>query len=164
MDVQLVGNMTLKQQRNWLLAAAAVMAAGAAAIIVAAVVTPLDAGAGGTQYSKKPQASTSPAGKIDVLSSYAVIYGRDIRKPIYDVEAPKVEAAKPPPLTVTLKGTVLEPDFTFAIFRNKAGEEKLLKVGDAIEGAEVTAIAEGEATVRYHDQTVTLKAQTKEGS
>ena len=155
--------MTAKGQRRTLWTAAAILIAGAAAVLACAAAMPLGVRGPAAPTGLKALTVTRPARRPESPGAYAVIYQRDLRKPLVDAEAPKVEPPKPPPLTVTLKGTVVEEGFSYAIFRNKAGEEKLLKVGDSLEGAEVTAIAEGQATVRFFDQAIVLKAQTKEG-
>jgi type II secretory pathway component PulC len=156
--------MTAKDQRRVLFIAAAILAAGAAGVVASAALLPLDVGGLASPSGKKALAATQPARKAESLGAYAVIYQRDLRKPLFDPEAAKVEAPKPPPLTVTLKGTVVEDGFSYAILRNKGGEEKLLKVGDSLEGAEVVSIEQGEATVHFYGQTITLKAQLKEGT
>jgi hypothetical protein len=155
--------MTWRNQRLLLFSAAAALVAAALFLLAWALFLPLDRGDERDAARKKTQPDMATTRKMEPLGAYAVIYQRDLRKPLFDSEAAKVDTPSPPPLTVTLKGTVVEDGFSYAILRGKGGDEKLLRVGDSLEGAEVIAIAEGEATVRFHDQNITLKAQLKEG-
>ncbi len=114
---------------------------------------------------ERPQAATSQdAPKVAALETHAVIYRRNLRKPLYDPKP--VVARKPPPqkprLNVELVGAVLEPGFTYGIFRTGAKQDKLLRVGDGIEGAEVLAIRQGSAVLRFHGEQITLKVKEKE--
>jgi hypothetical protein len=94
------------------------------------------------------------------LTSYASIYTRPLRKPLYDPTpgAVVVAAKAEPKFTGVLTGTIIEPGFTFATFRVPNGEEKVVPVGQSVEGAEVLAITQGEVRIRFHDKEITLKA------
>jgi hypothetical protein len=93
------------------------------------------------------------------LESYAVIYRMDFQRPLVDSAAGPA-AVKP---TVTLVGTVIQPGFTYAMLKNKAGETKWVSVGQTLDGAEVVEIAEDSATVKFAGTVIVLKIQ-KEGT
>ena len=103
---------------------------------------------------------------VEPLSSFAVIYERPLRKPLYD-PAPVVEAAPPPKPkpkpTFTLIGTVVEPGFTYGMFRTNKGETKLVEIGESIGGAEVTAVTEAGATVLMDGESIEMTVKEKEG-
>ncbi|MCK4601611.1 MAG: hypothetical protein KAU28_04045, partial [Phycisphaerae bacterium] len=153
--------MNLRTQKNLLLVAAAVMAVASVACLATAVLLPPSVPqttptGGGTA----PSAVTG-AGKPEPLNAYAAIWQRDVRKPLEDPEALKVQPPKPPPVPVVLIGTVVEPGFTYGLFQTKKGEQKLVRAGESIEGAEVTVISEGSAQVRWHGKLITLKVKAK---
>ena len=97
------------------------------------------------------------------LSTYAVIYKRQLRKPLFDPKSKTVAGAKAAPpkpkLTVTLTGTVIEPGFTYAMLRGKSGEVKFVGIGQTIDNAEVTAVGANSATVKFHGDSITLKVK-----
>ncbi len=108
-----------------------------------------------------PPAATQAAADLP-LSAYAVLYDKDLLRPLYDA-APTVAAKTPPPKpTVTLVGTVIEQGFTYAMLRTKDGQVKMVAAGQTVEGAEVTEITSDSTTVRFGGQTHTLKIQKGE--
>jgi len=99
------------------------------------------------------------------LDQYDVMYTKNVRKPLYDpppVVVPPPVAPPPPPLTLQLLGTVLEPGFEYAVVRTGAGQEKLMTVGETLDGAELLRLDAATATVRFAQQERTLKVQKKE--
>ena len=97
------------------------------------------------------------------FASYQVIYRRDLRKPLFD---PKQVAAAPvvkkkPKFKADLIGAVVEEGFAYGIFRTHKGAEKLVSIGQKIEGAELTGIGKGIATLMFHGEELSLKV--KEG-
>lgn len=97
------------------------------------------------------------------MASYASIYTRPLRKPLYDPTPGAIVAAAKaePKFTGVLTGTIIEPGFTFATFRVPGGEEKVVPVGQSVEGAEVLAITQGEVRIRFNDKEITLKANVE---
>ena len=98
------------------------------------------------------------------LDAYAVIHRRNLRAPLYDpkVVIKKKAPPKKPRFRARLVGAVVEPGFTYGIFRTDSGRDKLVSVGDTVEGAELTAIAEGSATLKFHGELITLQVPKKE--
>ena len=94
------------------------------------------------------------------LTAYAAIYGRDLQQPLFDAVPETRPLPKP---TVTLVGTVIQPGNTFALLKTKAGQVQWAAVGQAVEGAEVLEITADSATVRFAENTYTLKVE-KQGS
>ncbi len=123
------------------------------------LLAPLDTGTpeGGSGAGQKTSTmhDTREAGP---LVSYASIYTRPLRKPLYDPTPRAVVAAKKaePKFPGVLTGTIIEPGFTFATFRVPGGDEKVVPVGQTVEGAEVLAIIQGEVRIRFHDKEITL--------
>jgi hypothetical protein len=151
--------MTLQAQKRLLWTLNAVLATAIVAASAGFAFWPLpkfDAGPAGPPIA--PRASA--AKERPPLSAYAVIYQQDLLAPLWDV----VETKAPPPQpVVTLAGTVIQPGFTYALLKNKAGEVKWVAVGQALDGAEVLEIAADSAVIRFGGATYTLKIQ-KEGS
>jgi len=151
---------THKRRRRLLMLANAALAAGIALCAWGALLLPLgsSAGPGRSAPGTAPAASRAEQG-AGPLSAYAVTYGRPLRKPLYDPKLKKIIAVKKPEpkLTVKLAGTVTEPGFTYAFFRTRGGEEKLVAIGQRIEGAKVLAIGDGSATVEFHGKRITLR-------
>ena len=142
----------------------ALLVLGIVATIAWAARTP-QAGPGQSAQASGDQGATSQPDAVSPrLADYAAIYQRDLRRPLFDPRLVEV-VVKPPPApkpTFTLTGTVTEPGFTYALFRTRAGETKLVSVGESVEGAEVLAIGENAATVSFAGQTLELTVQ-KEG-
>jgi hypothetical protein len=95
---------------------------------------------------------------------YAVIYQRNLRKPLFDPTPVSIKSAPPPKpkLKATLTGTVLEPGFTYALFIDSKGQQKLVSIGQSVEDAEVLSIRDSEATVRFCGEEMILKAKAGE--
>ena len=110
-----------------------------------------------------PAATQAAAADTDLpLSAYAVLYEKDLLRPLYDA-APTVAAKTPPPKpTVTLVGTVIEQGFTYALLRTKDGQVKMVAAGQVVDGSEVTEITSDSTTVRFGGATHTLKIQKGE--
>ena len=152
--------MTHRDRRRLLILANAAFAA----VLLGCVwtlIAPLDTGGseGGSSTGQKSSVlpETPEAG---ALASYASIYTRPLRKPLYDPTPMAVIAAAKaePKFTGVLTGTIIEPGFTFATFRVPGGDEKVVPVGQVVEGAEVLAFTQGEVRIRFIDKEITLKA------
>lgn len=159
--------MNLRQRRRLLILVNAALAAAAVACAFSLALAPLEI-PDPSSSSDKPMgaAANDSNAPLRPLAWYAVIHGRDLRKPLYDPKP--IVIVKPPPkpkpkpkLTVRLMGTAVEPGFTYGLFRTKSGKDSLVSVGESIEGAEVVSIADGSATVRFHGEMITLRVQKK---
>ena len=158
--------MTQRKRRRLLVLADLLMALGIAACLYGAFFLPLDPSATRAPTVRQAQLeSRRTEQKVGPLSAYAVIYGRDLRKPLYDPEPVPVVKARPPEprLSVTLAGTVVEPGFSRALLRTAGGDEKLVSVGEVIDKAEVLAIADGSVRLKFSGKEITLKVQREGG-
>jgi len=152
--------MTLQAQKRLLWTLNAVLAAAIVAAGAGFAFWPLPKFDAGPGSPPAPASRGSVAREKPPLSAYAVIYQQDLLAPLWDV----VETKAPPPQpAVTLAGTVIQPGFTYALLKNKAGEVKWVAVGQALDGAEVLEIATDSAVIRFGGATYTLKIQ-KEGT
>jgi len=136
-------------------------------IVLAAAyaVWPIDPrGPAGGLAATRPAAATPAGPAAGPLSAYAVVHARDLRKPLYDPEPIKVVATKPaePDPPVQLIGTVIDTSASFGLFRAKGGQDRFAGVGETVEGAEVLAVAEGSATLRFRGRDMTPKVPKEE--
>lgn len=156
--------MSSRARKRLLLAANAILAiAIVACVCLCVLLPPRVKNAKFSPKDKTLSAGNKAMGRVGPLELYAVIYERDIRKPLFDpkpIRTVKVEPPKPK-LTIRLIGTAVEPGFTYGLFRTKSGESKLVSIGQTIGGAEVTAVGEGTATVKFHGELITLKVESK---
>lgn len=99
------------------------------------------------------------------LTDYAVLWQRDLLRPLYDPKPVEVVKKEPPPpkLEVTLEGTAVEPGFTYGLFKVKGGDIKFVSPGQSVGGAEVLAIGNGEARLLFHGREITLKVKAEGG-
>ena len=156
--------MTIRSWKHLLLAASLALAGGLVLSVYLLAARPVEcprakpAAGTASPATGEPVEAAPPAG-----ADYAVIYRRDLLKPLYDPKPePKVETKPPPPkLRVTLEGTAVEPGFTYGVFRTADGKTRLVSVGETIAEAEVLEIRNGEAVVRHHGREITLEVPEK---
>jgi len=151
-------------QKRLLKTAAGLLIAGSVACIAVALVSPPDVAIPADVALRKTARADLDAGLLP-LDQYEAIYTKDVRRPLYDpppVIVPPPATPPPPPLTLQLLGTVLEPGFEYAVVRTGAGQEKLMTVGETLDGAELLRLDAAAATVRFAQQERTLKVQKKE--
>ena len=151
-------------QKRMFNAAAVLLIAGSVACVVVALAMPPVVAVPENSEPRKASRVNFEAGLLSP-DQYEAIYKKDIRRPLYDpppVVVPPPVAPPPPPLTLQLMGTVLEPGFEYAIIRTGAGQEKLMTLGETLDGAELLRVDEITATVRFAGQERTLKVQKKE--
>jgi hypothetical protein len=151
--------MTLRARKRlvWSLCVVLALAiAGSGAGLALAPLPRLDTEGAG----KPPPAPAAPAAKKPPISEYAVIYGRDLQRPLFDGEAEKGPPPKPP---VTLVGTVVGSGSATAFLKTKAGGTQVVSVGQTVEGAEVTEITAQSATIKFAGTSFVLKVE-KEGA
>ena len=154
--------MTHRRRKHLLVAAnVALVATIGTCLWVAAFCPPDLAGAGASTDGPTGGSASRGEAEDDTLAGYAVIYGRPLRKPLFDPEPVTIAKAKAPEpkFTAVLAGTIVEPGFTRALFRTRGGQEQFLAVGQKIDGAEVLEIIDGSATVNFHGKQLTLKAE-----
>ncbi len=113
------------------------------------------------QTTRGAVAAPTTAPSLASLESYAVIFGRDLRRPLVDPVPPKPTPPPKPKLGLRLEGTILEPNHNYAFFKTKSGDTKIASEGQIVEGAEVISISEGEVTVSFGDQMISLKTKAK---
>ena len=152
--------MTLRRWRRLFLAVIVLLAMALGGSAVGLTLWPLDAPnlakpqAAATPALGKPKAAARPAG------DYAVIYARPLLKPLFDQDNPTAVAQ----LAMTLEATAVDPDSTLALFKTKDGKSTWAGVGQTVAGAEVTAIADGQATLKFNNQSVILKVKREAAS
>jgi hypothetical protein len=152
--------MTLRTQRRLLWAVAALLALASAGAGVGFVLWPLERleeSGGSGAPSAKAQGETD--GEGSPLSAYAVIYERDLQRPLFDPKPVAPEEKPPPKPTVTLVGTVIAPDAARAVLKTNAGRIKMATVGQTVDGAEVLEVTADSATIRFAGHTHTLAIQ-----
>ena len=114
----------------------------------------------------KPKGENSGGAKsaetVKPLGAFLAVSSRDLRKPLFDVD-PTQKASDRAKLMLKLVGTVMDPGRAVGIFVNGAGQTKFAKVGETLDGAEITAVTEANATVLYHGETITLDVAKKGG-
>ena len=148
-------NLRTKRRLLWICSVtlAAAGLASAAALVAAPVAGP-DKGAAAVT----PAAPPPPAAKRPPLSAYEAISKRNVLQPLFDTPVAGQAALKP---AVKLVGTIIEKDQSFAMLKAKDGQVKWAPVGEVVDGAEVLQIAADSVTVRFADQTFTLKVENQ---
>lgn len=153
--------MTLKSKKRLLILLNGVLAAASVIVAAAAIWLPLP----GSEQAVRPPVDDAGDETMSVTEtgigtvSYAVIHQTDLRKPLFDPAPVAAAPPAPPPkpkLEAVLTGTAVDPGSTFGIFRTRAGDTRLVEVGQVVDGAEVIGIEEGKATVRFHGDILVL--------
>lgn len=130
----------------------------ASAIVIIQTAAYRPSPAGPAAQAPTPSSGPNPcASQPANLDRYALIWQRELRKPIFD--APPAAAASRPQLALKLLGTVVEPGYTYGMFTTAKGEQQLVGVGQRIDGAEVKSIEDGSVTVLFGGETLTLKVE-----
>lgn len=144
--------MTLRRWRRLLLAVIVLLAVALAGAAASLTLWPLDA-----QNLTKPKAAAPVLQKSKTVArpagDYAVIYQRSLLKPLDD------EAKQVVQLALTLEATAVEPDSALALLKTKDGKSEWANIGQTVAGAEVTAIADGEVTLKFNGQSIVLKSK-----
>ena len=135
-------------------ALAAALAAAVAAWALVSPATDFQEAASTQAKDEPPRHRTENARPA---AAYAVIYQRDLRKPLFDAVAAVAAAPPKPQLNVTLMGTAVDPESPYGIFSDKSGRTRLVSVGQTIDGALVLEITDSAATVKFNGETITLR-------
>lgn len=157
---------SLLARKRILVTVNAALAAGILACIVLTVLLPAKVEKVESPKDRDISVNRQESRQVGPLKAYAVIYRRDLRKPLFDPK-PVIPLTIEPPrpkLAVRLVGTAVEPGFTYGLFRTKSGRTELVSVGQKIEGAEVVSVGDGTATVKFAGELITLKVEPKEGN
>ena len=142
----------------------AALAAGVLACLCVALFFPPAPNSSAAAPRNRPRASgTTNSPKLGPPASYAVIYQRDLRKPLFDAKPVVARKAPPkkPKFSAELLGAVEEPGFSYGIFRT-GGRDKLVSVGGTVAGAELLAIGPGSATLRFNGELITLREKKED--
>ena len=154
---------THRSRKRLLVGVYMALAAGFAATFAAALKPSQDMAVDSRGRAPGPSATAADAVDIEAAAAYAMIYQRDVRRPLYD--PPPVRVAKPTPrqpkLTIQLTGTVIEPGSAMGLFRTSDSRHKFAGVGDIVEGAEVLSVVEGRASVKFEGRMFTLDVPKK---
>jgi hypothetical protein len=93
------------------------------------------------------------------------LWGRPLRRPLYDPPPPKPEVKELPPLQLELLGTIIEPPNSIAIIRSGQGSSEYKRIGDQLGPADSPAslieIGPSEIVVERSGQRITLGVQSR---
>jgi hypothetical protein len=111
--------------------------------------------------ARQPVESVTPpvaASPPPPLEAYAVIYQRNISSPLDGQTRAKAVPVAPPPAppALTLTGTVVEKDNSFAMLRTPTGQLRVVRTGDILDGVTIVAITEKSITVTFQGNVFTL--------
>lgn len=155
--------MTPRRRKRLLVLANLLLAAALLAVVWAVVLGPLEVPEAVATGDHQAGDATVPApagGAVGPLSDYACIYGKDLRKRLFDV----ADKGRPvPKLHVVLTGAVVEPGSTYGVFRDGAGRTRLLSVGESVDGAKIVTITADSATLEYHGREIILAKKRRQG-
>ena len=153
--------MTIRDQKRLLWAINAALAAALVTSALLLTLLPLGVNMQAPSDGTTGRLISSTVGQTLPLREFAVIYERDLRKPLFDAPPARPIEAPPPKLAARLIGTAVEPGFTYGLFKGKDGQTHLVEVGQKIDGAEVLQIAEGTATVLFEGERLQLKVEAE---
>ena len=149
--------LTQRSRKRVLLLVNAALAAGLVAVAAAAFTPPQD-----IRAEKRPQRGrTAQASdgepRVGPLESYAAVWQRSLRNPLFDAPPPK-EVVKPPPAppNVRLIFTAVEGSGGTATFQTPAGDLRTVSVGESIDGAVLLEVTQSSAILRVAGEKVTL--------
>ena len=153
---------SIAAKKRLLIAGNCVLAAAIAACLLSVLSRPeVDSPLGDGSARQDGGSGVLARQSLGPASDYAVIYRRKLRSPLFD-PTPEAPARQQAALNAELVGVAVEPGFEYAIFRTKAGKDKLVAIGQLIEDGELVSVADGSATVKLADKIVTLKVKPKE--
>jgi len=154
--------LSLRARRRmlWSLNALLIVALGAAVGFLGVRPIRTDGGQTGALHQPPdPAEGSSPQGHpLDDLNAYAVIHQRNLRQPLRKAPTAPTSSAPRPKLMLTLSGIVIEPGHSCAFLRTKTGDVRIVRQGDAVDGATVEAIQPDTVTLRFHGEAVVLKS------
>lgn len=91
------------------------------------------------------------------LDDLAVIWKRNLRGPLFDPPPEPVKPTEPARLVLSLVGTVVEPDRSYAVFRLADSSTVVKPVGAQVDGFDVVDVRRGIATLRNGSREYELK-------
>lgn len=113
--------------------------------------------AGGPQKQPTTQKAQAAAKSLD---HYAVLWQRDLQRPLYDPAPTAAAGPAKPKLQIRLVGTAVEPEYCRGFFDVPGKGTVVAAVGDKVgEGAIVKSIEDQSAVVEYLGEDVSLKVQ-----
>ncbi len=155
---------SLRRRKQLLLCILAVEAA----CIVAAVALALLADVEAPEAPPPFHAAPLPAQCVPIIDegdqAYSAIYQSNLRQPLFDAPAAATTATVAASVTLSMRlvGTVLEANYSYAVFRGGAGEVATLAVGESQGGICVLSVGDGNAVVRFGGRSVTLSVGKEE--
>ena len=92
------------------------------------------------------------------MEDFQGLWDLPLRRPVYDPPPQVVvrETPKPPPLTIRLVGTIIEPDNRQAIIIHQGREMGFYRVGQTVEQAKIIAIDTNSMEIEYFGERQTL--------
>jgi len=153
-----------RQNRKRLLLAVNAVLLAAIGVTCAVILMPIEEDSGPPSVRERPVVTPTDRPAVKPLSSYAAIYSRDVRQPLYDPEPKRVVKVKKPEPTLRLKvtGTVVETGASYAFLRTARGEDRMASVGEVIDDATLLAITPEGVTVRFHGREIELTMDEKQ--
>ena len=149
--------MTERDRKKLLLAIDVVLVAAIAGFVAIAL-APLGQ-ADVTEADATLRPTSAPASShIGPLDEYAVIYQRDLARPLYDAP-PAVVVTPTVALPIRRTGVMGEPGSYYGMFATSTNETKLAGAGDTVEGVEILEVTGNSATVRFGGKTSKLTKQ-----
>jgi hypothetical protein len=148
--------MTLRTKRRWLWIGSGTLAAIGLASVAALVAVPVEES--DAEAVVAPVEAPPPPPRKMPLAAYEAVSRRNLLQPLFDTAGPGQAAVKP---TIKLVGTIIEKDQSFALLKAKDGQIRWAPVGETVDGAEVVEIMADSVTVRFSDQTFTLKVESQ---
>ena len=150
--------MSVRRRRRLLICVNAALVAGVLGCVCLALLLPPAVNSSEPGIPDRARtAGEKNSTKLGPPDAYAVIYQRDLRKPLFDPKP--VVVSKPPPkkpkFNAELLGAVEEPGFSYGIFRT-GGRDKLVSVGGTVAGAKLLAIGPGSARLKFNGELITL--------
>lgn len=110
----------------------------------------------------RPAHAAGDGSVLPPVSAFEPLWGLELRRPLVDAAPASAGAANPEqpdgPPGLRLRGTIVEPDHSMAVFASVRGSE-WKSVGDDIDGARVIAIGPESATVEYDGRTITVAVE-----
>jgi hypothetical protein len=135
--------------------------------VYALAIVPVDLVDSSGDGSRGGAAESQPADRqprLAPLSEFAVIYQRDLRKPVTDRKPPPPTPRPEIPLLLKLEGTVVEEGNNSAFLRTKRGQSVWAGVGETVDEAKILKIEPGQVTVLFHGKQRVLTVNKQGGS
>lgn len=151
--------MTVRQINFSLGIVAVFTAIGATSLCVAALLMPMPNSTVTSGIVNRSSPTSRPA-EVDSMPSaqtIALVADVRLRRSLAEAKSPfAIATTRPATLGLTLRGTIVEPGRSFAVFATASGKVQVCEAGERIDGAEVLAITAVDVTIRVGDRSIVL--------